>query len=158
MRCLFVPGTTRLRGRYIFYIFCVTSVLLLLCLCPSGRAGPLPINSNKFIPSLRYRSNTQGALLQSERFGAEGEVWVICNDSVCSRDISTTERRIRCCCSRCRLNRTGRVGLFPLCALHECESSIFSIPMCCRYSYLGNCCGIIVILSEYWAALSLSNE
>ena len=39
---------------------------LLFFLGLSGQAGPLPINGNKLLGSLGYRSNPQGALLQAE--------------------------------------------------------------------------------------------
>ena len=52
-------------------------LLLLFCLGLSGRAAPLPIKGNKLLGSLGYRSNPQGALLQTEWLGAEGEVGAI---------------------------------------------------------------------------------
>ena len=52
-------------------------LLLLHCLSPSGRAGPLPIKGNKLLGSLGYRSNPQGALLQAEWLRAKGEVGAV---------------------------------------------------------------------------------
>ena len=65
---------------------------LLFFLGLSGRAGPLPINGNKLLGSLGHRSYPQGAPLQAELLGAEGEVGAIWSDSVWSRGASTTER------------------------------------------------------------------
>ena len=52
------------------YLICI----VLICRGLFGRAGPLPIKGNKLLRSLGYQSNPQGALLQAEWHGAEGEV------------------------------------------------------------------------------------
>ena len=77
------------------YVESLRVLLLLSCLSLSGRAGPLPMRSNKLLGSLGHRSNSQGALLQAEWLRAEGKVGAIWPDSVWSRGTSTTKRRPR---------------------------------------------------------------
>ena len=48
---------------------------LLLCLGVSGRAGPFPINDNKLLRSLRYRSNRKCTLATAKWLAAEWEWW-----------------------------------------------------------------------------------
>ena len=66
-------------------------LILLLSLVLSGRVGPLPFKGNKLLCYAGHRSDPQGALLQAEWLGAEGEVGANWPYSVWGRGSSTTD-------------------------------------------------------------------